>query len=166
MNSNILTEYDDKFIINILQQTKNIAMVGLSSDWNRPSYFVAKYLTDRGYNIFPVNPKEKNKHILGKRVYSNLNEIENSIDMVDIFRNSEGALEIVKEAIDLKPSTIWMQIGIINQKAEQIAKKNRIKVIMNRCPKIEFCRLSGELGWAGINSGLFSNKRNIVRPIY
>ena len=86
--------------------------------------------------------------------------------MVDIFRNSEAALEIVKEAIDLKPSTIWMQIGIINQKAEQIAKKNSIKVIMNRCPKIEFCRLSGELGWAGINSGLFSNKRNIVRPIY
>ena len=166
MNSKILTEYDDKFILNILQQTKNIAMVGLSSDWNRPSYFVARYLTDRGYNIFPVNPKEKNNYILGKRVYSNLNEIKNKIDMVDIFRNSKAALGIVKEAINLKPNTIWMQIGIINLKAEKLAKENKIKVVMNRCPKIEFCRLSGELGWAGINSGLFTNKRKITRPIY
>ena len=165
MNSKILTEYDDKFITNILQQTKNIAMVGLSSDWNRPSYFVAKYLTDRGYNIFPVNPKEKNNYILGKKVYSNLNEIKNKIDMVDIFRNSEAALGIVKEAINLKPNTIWMQIGIINLKAEKLAKENNITVVMNRCPKIEFCRLSGELGWAGINTGLFTNKRKITRPI-
>ena len=165
MNSKILTEYDDKFITNILQQTKNIAMVGLSADWNRPSYFVAKYLTDRGYNIFPVNPKEKNNYILGNKVYSNLNEIKNKIDMVDIFRNSEAALGIVKEAINLKPNTIWMQIGIINLKAEKLAKENNITVVMNRCPKIEFCRLSGELGWAGINTGLFTNKRKITRPI-
>lgn len=165
MNNKILTEYDDKFITNILQQTKNIAMVGLSSDWNRPSYFVAKYLTDRGYNIFPVNPKEKNNYILGNKVYSNLNEIKNKIDMVDIFRNSEAALGIVKEAINLKPNTIWMQIGIINLKAEKLAKENNITVVMNRCPKIEFCRLSGELGWAGINTGLFTNKRKITRPI-
>ena len=166
MNKLDSIEYSDNYITEVLQTTKNIAMVGLSADWNRPSYFVAKYLIDRGYNIFPVNPNEKGKYILDSLVYSTLNDIEDKIDMIDIFRNSNEALKITQDAIKINPDTIWMQIGVVNVKAEKLAIKNNINVVMNRCPKIEYCRLSGELGWAGINSGVISNKRKIIRPIH
>ena len=166
MISKIATEYDDLYISGILQRTKNIAMVGLSDNWNRPSYFVAKYLLDRGYKIFAINPRKAGDKILGINVYPSFESIKDKIDMVDIFRNSEAALSITQAALKIKPQTIWMQIGVKNDKAAAIAKKNGIDVIMNRCPKIEFCRLSGELGWAGINSGLFWNNRRIIRPIY
>ena len=166
MISKIATEYDDLYISKILQRTKNIAMVGLSDNWNRPSYFVAKYLLDRGYKIYAINPQKAGDKILGIDVYSSFESIKDKIDMVDIFRNSEAALSITQAALKIKPQTIWMQIGVKNDKAAAIAKKNGIDIIMNRCPKIEFCRLSGELGWAGINSGLFWNNRRIIRPIY
>ena len=166
MISKITTEYDDLYISGILQRTKNIEMVGLSDNWNRPSYFVAKYLLDRGYKLFAINPNKAGGKILGIDVYPSFESIRDKIDMVDIFRNSEAALSITQAALKIKPQTIWMQIGIQNNKAAEIAKKNGIDVVMNRCPKIEYCRLSGELGWAGINSGLFWNNRRIIRPIY
>ena len=166
MNKINSISYSDLYIKSILQTSTNIAMVGLSSDWNRPSYFVAKYLIDRGYKIFPVNPKEKGKRILNCKVYKSLTEIKEKIDMIDIFRNSREALKVTLDSIKMRPKCVWMQIGVVNFQAEKIAKKNNIKVVMNRCPKIEFCRLSGELGWAGINSGTISNKRKIIRPIY
>ena len=157
--------YEDYYIRSILDNTKTIAMIGLSSSWQRPSYFVAKYLLDRGYKVFPVNPREAGKTILNQKVYSSISEINESIDMIDIFRKSSDVDLIIDDVIKAKPSTIWLQIGIINFSAEKLAKKNKINMVMHRCPKIEYGRLSGELGWAGINSGVFHNKRRIIRPI-
>jgi predicted CoA-binding protein len=157
--------YEDYYIRSILDNTKTIAMIGLSSSWQRPSYFVAKYLLDRGYKVFPVNPREAGKKILNQIVYSNLSEINENIDMVDIFRKSNDVELLIDDVINIKPSTIWLQIGVINFKAEKLAKKNNINMVMNKCPKIEYGRLSGELGWAGINSGVFLNKRRVIRPI-
>ena len=157
--------YEDHYIRSILDNTKTIAMIGLSSSWQRPSYFVAKYLLDRGYKVFPVNPREAGKKILNQEVYSSVSEINENIDMVDIFRKSADVDLIIDDVIKTKPSTIWLQIGVINFNAEKLAKKNKINMVMNRCPKIEYGRLSGELGWAGINSGVFLNKRRVIRPI-
>ena len=157
--------YDDNYIRNILDKTKNIAMIGLSSSWQRPSYFVAKYLLDRGYKIFPVNPKETGKNILNQKVYSSILEINERIDMVDIFRKSSDIDVLIDDIIKIRPITIWLQIGIINYKINEQAKKNKINIVMDRCPKIEYGRLSGELGWAGINSGTFYNKRKMTRTL-
>ena len=157
--------YEDHYIKSILDNTKTIAMIGLSSSWQRPSYFVAKYLLDRGFKIFPVNPREAGKTILSQKVYSSVSEIKEKIDMVDIFRKSNDVELLIDDVINIKPSTIWLQIGVINFKAEKLAKKNKINIVMNKCPKIEYGRLSGELGWAGINSGVFLNKRRVIRPI-
>lgn len=162
-NENII--YEDHYIKSILDNTKSIAMIGLSSSWQRPSYFVAKYLLDRGYKVYPVNPREAGKKILNQKVYSSVSEINENIDMVDIFRKSNDVDLIIDDIIKIKPSTIWMQIGVINFKAAKLAKINNIDVVMNKCPKIEYGRLSGELSWAGINSGVFHNKRRIIRPI-
>ena len=149
-NENII--YEDHYIRSILDNTKSIAMIGLSSSWQRPSYFVAKYLLDRGYKLYPVNPREAGKKILNQKVYSSVSEINENIDMVDIFRKSNDVDLIIDDIIKIKPSTIWMQIGVINFKAAKLAKINKIDVVMNKCPKIEYGRLSGELSWAGINS--------------
>ena len=157
--------YEDSYIKNILEKTKTIAMIGLSSSWQRPSYFVAKYLLDRGYKVFPVNPREAGKTILNQKVYSSVSEINENIDMVDIFRKSSDVDLIIDDVIKAKPSTIWLQIGVINFNAEKLAKRKNINMVMNKCPKIEYGRLSGELGWAGINSGVFQNKRRVIRPI-
>lgn len=157
--------YDDKYIRGILDNTKTIAMIGLSSSWQRPSYFVAKYLLDRGYKVIPINPKEAGKKILNQKVYANISEVKENIDMVDIFRKSADINNLINVIIKIKPATIWLQIGVINFNAKKLAKKYNINFVMNRCPKIEYGRLSGELGWAGINSGTFYNKRRIIRPV-
>ncbi len=164
INSKFLN-YNDRYISNILYRTKTIAMIGLSSSWNRPSYFVAKYLLDRGYKIYPVNPKEAGKKILGQKVYESLNKIREKIDMVDVFRKSSEIDKFTNSIINLNPDSIWLQIGIINHNLAKLAKNNKIDIVMDRCPKIEYSRLSGELGWAGINSGNIINKRRIIRPI-
>ncbi len=165
MQNNKTIIYDDQYIRDILDKTKNIAMIGLSSSWQRPSYFVAKYLLDRGYKIFPVNPKEAGNKILNQKVYSNILEIKEHIDMVDVFRKSSDIDFLIDDILKCSPTTIWLQIGVINYKVQNIAEKNNINIVMDRCPKIEYCRLSGELGWAGINSGTFYNKRRIIKSI-
>ncbi len=165
MQKNKTITYEDEFIRDILNNTKNIAMIGLSSSWQRPSYFVAKYLLDRGYKIFPINPKEAGKKILNQKVYSSVLEIKENLDMIDIFRKSSDVDILIDDILAVKPATIWLQIGVINAKIYNLAKKNKIKIIMDRCPKIEYSRLSGELGWAGINSGTFYNKRRIINTI-
>ena len=165
MKNNKIITYDDQYIRGILDNTKNIAMIGLSASWQRPSYFVAKYLIDRGYNIFPVNPKEAGKKILNQKVYSSIKEISEKIDMVDIFRKSSDLDSLINDILEVSPKTIWLQIGVINYRVNSIAKKNNINIVMDRCPKIEYCRLSGELGWAGINSGTFYNKRRMIKSI-
>jgi predicted CoA-binding protein len=153
--------YDDERVRAILSETKTIAMVGASANAIRPSYFVLKYLIEKGYTLFPVNPGLAGKDILGAKVYASLADIPDPIDMVDIFRNAEAAGGVVDEAIalDRRPKTIWMQLSVRNDEAAARAEAAGMQVIMNRCPKIEDGRLTGEIGWAGVNSKTLSAKK-------
>jgi len=153
--------YDDSYIRGILNTVKTIAMVGASAKDNRPSYFAFKYLMERGYNMIPINPGLAGKELLGRKIYVRLGEVPDPIDMVDVFRASQYALPIVQEALTLtpKPRVIWMQLGVRNDEAAALAEANGMKVVMNRCPKIEYGRLSSEIGWIGVNSRTLSSKR-------
>ena len=163
--TNRLTEikYTDALIRQILDKTSTIAMVGASANWVRPSNFAMKYLQQKGYRVIPVNPLSVGTEIHGELCYSDLADIPESIDMVDIFRRSEDAGSIVDQAIRLKPEMgiqfIWMQLGVIDSDAAERAESAGLTVIMDRCPKIEFGRLNYELSWSGINSGVISSKR-------
>jgi hypothetical protein len=153
--------YDDSYIRGILNTVKTIAMVGASAKDNRPSYFAFKYLAERGYNMIPINPGLAGKELLGRKIYGRLCDVPEAIDMVDIFRASKYALPIVQEALTLtpKPRVIWMQLTIRNDEAAALAEANGMKVVMNRCPKIEYGRLSSEIGWIGVNSRTLTSKR-------
>jgi predicted CoA-binding protein len=151
--------YPDAYIRQILRDVRVIAMVGASPNWNRPSNFAMKYLQNKGYRVIPVNPAAAGQEILGERCYGSLAEVPTKIDMVDIFRNSEAAGPITDEAIKLKVPVVWMQLGVRNDAAAARAEAAGLRVVMNRCPKIEFGRLHGELSWGGINSGVISSKR-------
>lgn len=155
--------YNDADIAAILNDIKVIAMVGASAHMNRPSYFVMKYLLGKGFRVIPVNPGLAGQEILGQKVVAALADIDEPVDMVDIFRNSEAALGIVREAIAHKDKlglkVIWMQLSVRNDTAAAEAEAAGLKVVMNRCPKIEYGRLSGEIGWAGVNAGMVSSKR-------
>ena len=156
-------DYDDTFIRQILLSTKTIAIIGLSEKDNRPSNFAAKYLKNRGFKIIPINPITKQKYILGEKVFKSVSSLNFVPDMVDLFVKKEKIYAFVEEAIKIKTKTIWLQLGLIDKKSEQIANKAGIKFIMNRCPKIEYAKFSGELGWAGINSNIISNKRFLFK---
>jgi predicted CoA-binding protein len=153
--------YDDSYIRGILNTVKTIAMVGASAKDNRPSYFAFKYLLERGYNMIPINPGLAGKELLGKPIYAKLADVPEPIDMVDIFRAAPYAVPIVQEALALKPkpAVIWMQLSVRSDEAAALAEANGMKVVMNRCPKIEYGRLSSEIGWMGINSRTLSSKR-------
>ena len=153
--------YPDTFIRGILNTAKTIAMVGISPKDNRPSYFAFKYLLERGYRMIPVNPGQAGKDILGQKVYAKLSEIPEPVDMVDIFRASQHAPAVVDEALTMtpRPQVIWMQLGVRNDEAAAKAEAAGLKVVMNRCPKIEYGRLSSEIGWIGVNSRTLSSKR-------
>jgi predicted CoA-binding protein len=153
--------YPDSYIRGILNTVKTIAMVGLSPKDNRPSYFAFKYLQERGYRMIPVNPGQAGQNILGQKVYATLSEIPEPVDMVDIFRASEHVLPIVQEALTLnpKPQVIWMQLTVRNEEAARLAEQAGLKVVMNRCPKIEYGRLSSEISWIGVNSRVLTSKR-------
>jgi predicted CoA-binding protein len=157
--------YDDAYISGILNSVRTVAIVGASANDVRPSFFVAKYLLDKGYEVYPVNPGQAGKEILGRRVYASLADVPVAIDMVDIFRASEAVPPIVEQALALRPlpKVIWMQLAIRNDEAAARAEAAGIKVVMNRCPKIEYARLSGEIGWNGINSRVLSSKKPIMR---
>jgi uncharacterized protein len=153
--------YPDTYIRGLLNSVKTIAMVGISPKDNRPSYFAFKYLLERGYRMIPVNPGQAGKEILGQKVYAKLADVPEPVDMVDVFRASPYALPTVQEAVALKPrpQVIWMQLGIRNDEAARLAEAAGMKVVMNRCPKIEYGRLSSEIGWIGVNSRTLSSKR-------
>jgi hypothetical protein len=146
--------YSDTYIRGILNTVKTIAMVGVSANTSRPSYFAFKYLMERGYRMIPVNPGLAGQELLGQKVYAKLADIPLPVDMVDIFRASRYAPDIVREALALKPrpQVIWMQLGIRNDEAAELAEGNGLKVVMNRCPKIEYGRLSSEIAWMGVNT--------------
>ncbi|MEY4678419.1 MAG: O-acetylhomoserine/O-acetylserine sulfhydrylase [Pseudomonadota bacterium] len=155
--------YDDDYIRAILRDVRVIAMVGASPNWNRPSYFAMKYLQAKGYRVIPVNPVAAGQEILGEKVHASLATIGEKVDMVDIFRNSEAAGPISDEAIAIGAKVVWMQLGVRNDAAAARAEAAGLRVVMNRCPKIEYGRLSGALSWGGINSGVISSRRR--RPL-
>ena len=157
--------YDDSYISGILNSVRRVAIVGASANDVRPSYFVAKYLIDKGFEVYPVNPGQAGREILGRMTYAKLAEVPVAIDMVDIFRPSAAVPAIVDEvlALDPLPQVIWMQLTVRHDEAAAKAEAAGIKVVMNRCPKIEYARLSGEISWNGVNSGTISSKKPLMR---
>lgn len=153
--------YSDDYIRQILNSVKTIAMVGASPQNVRPSYFVFKYLAERGYDMIPINPGQVGKSLLGKPFVASLQEIDRPIDMIDIFRSADNVMPIVDIALTLspRPKVIWLQLGVRNDEAAAKAENAGIKVVMNRCPKIEYGRLSSEIQWMGVNSRTLSAKR-------
>jgi uncharacterized protein len=153
--------YDDTYIRGILNTVKTIAVVGVSANTSRPSYFAFKYLLERCYRMIPVNPGLAGQHLLGRMAYAALTDIPEPVDMVDVFRASQHVLPVVVEALRMqpRPRVIWMQLGIRNDEAAELAEANGLKVVMDRCPKIEYGRLSAEISWMGVNSRTLSAKR-------
>src|SRR6202034_4127309 len=150
--------YSDAKIRAILERVRTIALVGASANWNRPSYFVMKYLQGKGYRVIPVNPGIAGKPLLGEMAYASLRDIPDKVDMVDVFRRSKDAAPIVADAIAIGAKVVWMQLGVRDDAAAKTAAAAGLEVIMNRCPKIEFGRLGGELSWSGVNSGIIRNR--------
>jgi len=154
--------YPDAYIRDILVRHRVIAMVGASPNPSRPSYFAMKYLLAKGFEVIPVNPGHDGTTILDQRVFGTLHDIDRPVQIVEIFRNSDAALPIVRDAIRIGAKVVWMQLGVRNDAAAQLAEDAGLKVVMNRCPKIEYGRLSGEIGWAGVNSRMLSSKRPLL----
>jgi len=161
-----MPHYSDDLIKSILRSTKTIAMVGASGNSVRPSYFAMKYLLDKGFVVHPINPGLEGKEILGQKVYASLKDVPAPVDMVDIFRNSDAAPAIVDEALKEKErlglKVIWMQLGVINEDAAAKARDAGLTVVMDRCPKIEYGRLSGEIGWMGVNRRVIDNRKPLL----
>ena len=155
-----MESYSDQFLKDVLRRTKRIAVVGVSANEIRPSYYVARYLSLKGYEVFPVNPGQAGKVLFGRKVHANLAEIEAEIDMVDIFRRPEHVPDVVDEALATFPAlrTIWMQIGVVHEGAAERARARGVDVVMDRCPKIEYQRLFGELRMGGFATGIISSK--------
>ena len=155
--------YEDDYIRGILKEVRTIAMAGASANWVRPSSFAMKYLQGKGYKVIPLNPGQAGNQILGETCYASIADIPGPVDMVDIFRNSKAAGDVIDEALPMieekQIKIIWMQLGIRNDPAAKRAEAAGLNVIMDRCPKIEYGRLFGELSWSGINSGIISSKR-------
>ncbi|ESZ33726.1 MULTISPECIES: CoA-binding protein [unclassified Mesorhizobium] len=157
--------YDNAYIGGILNSVKTIAMVGASANDVRPSFFVLKYLLAKGFSVFPINPGQAGKEILGRMTYASLADLPEPVDMVDIFRASAAVPGIVDEVLKLDPlpKVVWIQLGVRDDEAATRAEAAGIKVVMNRCPKIEYGKLSGEIGWTGVNSGVLSSKKPLMR---
>lgn len=141
----------------ILASCKTIAVVGLSAEWHRPSYFAAKYMQEHGYRIMPVNPKYP--EILGQRCYKSLTEIAEPVDMVDVFRRTDDVLPIAQQAVQIGAKAFWQQLGVVNDEADRLVRSHQIDSVMNRCVKIEHARLFGGLSWVGVNTKVISAKR-------
>ena len=159
--------YADDYVRGILNTVKTIAMVGASEKQNRPSYFAFKYLLERGYRMIPVNPGHAGETMLGQRIYARLADIPEPVDMVDVFRSSQYALPIVQEALLLnpRPRVLWMQLGVRSDEAAALAEANGLKVVMNRCPKIEYGRLSSEIAWMGVNTRTLTSRKAAIGGI-
>lgn len=141
----------------ILDTYRTIAVVGLSADWFRPSYFAAKYMQEHGYRIVPVNPRYG--EILGERCYPALEAIPDAVDIVDVFRRTADVLPIARSAIAIGAKCLWQQIGVCNLEADELAREAGLDSVMNRCVKIEHGRLFGGLNWVGVNTGVISARR-------
>ena len=146
----------------VLQQCRTLAIVGLSADWFRPSYFAAKYMQEHGYRVIPVNPKYR--EILGETSYPDLKSIPDQVDLVDVFRKPAEVEPIARDAVAIGAKVLWLQIGVINERAKEIAEAGGLTVVMDRCVKIEYARLFGGLHWMGVNTGLISARRPLCVP--
>ncbi len=157
--------YDDAYIAGILQEVRTVAIVGASANEVRPSFFVTKYLIDKGYTVFPINPGHAGREILSRPTYARLADVPEAIDMVDIFRASAAVPPIVEEALALspRPKAIWMQLTVRHDEAARRAEEAGVKVVMNRCPKIEYARLAREIGWNGVNSRVISSRKPVMQ---
>ena len=158
-------DYTDNHLLGILRRVKTIAMIGASANWNRPSYFVMKYLQSKGYTVIPINPGHAGQEILGMTCYASLQAAAaalgpGAIDMVEVFRHPKEAPALATQAVAINASVLWLQITVISDEARAIAEAAGLTVIMNRCPKIEYQRLFGEIGRTGVNSGVISSKRS------
>lgn len=153
---------NNRQIRNILDSCKTVAMVGLSANWFRPSFFAAKYLLERGYQVVPVNPNYD--EILGQKCYPDLASIPYPVDIVDLFQRADQVEQFVQPAIDMRAKVLWLQLGIINEAAAEQATKAGLEVVMDRCMKIEYARLFGGLSWMGVNTGIISSKRPRILP--
>lgn len=151
--------YTDDFIRGVLERVRSVAIVGFSSSPVKASYFVAKYLRDKGYTIYPVNPGIAGQEVLGLKVYASLKDLPEAPDLVDIFRNAQAAAGVTDEAIAVGAKVVWMQLGVRNDEAAERAEAAGLTVVMNRCPKIEYQRLYGEIGRIGVNSDVLVNKK-------
>jgi uncharacterized protein len=154
-----MPEYTDDELQRILRESRVVAMVGASPNWVRPSHFAMRYLQGKGFRVIPVNPAAAGEDILGERAYAALKEVPAQVDVVDIFRNAEAAGAITDEAIAMGAKVVWMQLGVVNEVAAARARAAGLKVVMDRCMKIEYGRLFGELAWCGVNTGIISSKR-------
>ena len=141
----------------ILRESRVIAVVGLSADWYRPSYFAAKYMQEHGYRVIPVNPKYK--EILGERCYPSIREIPDRVDIVDVFRKTQDVMPIAEDATAIRAKVLWQQLGVRNEAAAQKARDAGLQAVMDRCVKIEHGRLFGGLNWVGVNTKVISAKR-------
>ena len=151
--------YSNVYIRGILTSCRSFAFVGASPTPSRPSYFAMKYLMAKGFRVIPVNPAYAGELLLGQKIYASLADIEGPVEVVDIFRNSAAALLVTREAIAIGAKVVWMQLGVRNDEAATLAEDAGLKVVMNRCPKIEYGRLSGEIGWVGVNRHLIDNRK-------
>jgi predicted CoA-binding protein len=147
---------DIRTLRQVLQNHRTIAVVGLSADWFRPSFFAAKYMQEHGYRIIPVNPKYT--EILGETCYPSLKDIPHAVDIVDVFRKPADTPAIAQEAVDIGAKVFWLQLGVINQDAQTVAQNAGLTVVVDRCVKIEHARLFGGLGWFGVNTGVVSSR--------
>ena len=154
--------YDDGYIRAILDDVGTVAMVGASASTARPSHFVLRYLLEKGFTVIPVNPGRAGSEILGRMTYASLGDIPVPVDMVDIFRNSGVAGQVTDEAVGIGARVVWMQLTVRDDEAAARAEAAGLRVVMDRCPKIEFARLSGEIGWAGVNSRIISSRRQVL----
>ncbi len=157
--------YDDDLLRKILRRVRTIAMVGASAQEMRPSYFAMLYLRNKGYRIYPVNPRYQDETIQGEKVYRSLDELPERPDMVQIFRRSEEVRPIVEAAVAQRVPVIWMQLGVRNDEVAAWAEAQGATVVMDRCPKIEYGRLFGEIGWLGVNRGVLTSKRGEARQL-
>ena len=146
----------------ILTENNVLAVVGLSANESRPSFFAAKYMQDHGYKIIPVNPRYD--QILGNTCYPDLESIPEPVDIIDVFQRPDRVMPLAESAVAIKAKVLWMQLGVVNQEAEQVARTGGLEVIMNRCVKIEYARLFGGLGFIGVSTGIISAKRPRVVP--
>jgi len=146
----------------ILTENKTIAVVGLSANESRPSFFAAKYMLDHGYKIIPVNPRYE--EVLGQTCYPDLESIPGQVDIVDVFQRPDRVVPISQSAIDIKARVLWMQLGVVNEEAAELASTAGLDVVMDRCVKIEYARLFGGLGFVGVSTGIISAKRPRVVP--